>query len=133
MSLPQRNLLLAVAGALALGFAGGAWLLVQAPPASSSAGTVPAPIAPPLEKSPPASPDRQVELVKAEAEPIAATTVVFPLKVELELLASEVRPNADGVGALGSEATARLAGSVHGASGEGLQAEINAGLLTSEG
>jgi hypothetical protein len=122
MSVPQRNLLLAFAAVLALGFAGVAWWLVQTP-LPPSTGTAPAPIAQPLEKTP-AAPERNVELAKVEAEAPAATTVVFPLQVELELLASQVRPNAEGVGALGSEATARLTGSVHGSSGEGLQAEI---------
>lgn len=123
MSDRKRNLLLTTAAVVALGFAAGAWWLVQTPTAPLAIAPSPAP-APPLEKPPQTDPHRSEQLVKPAEEAAAPTTVVFPLKVELELLASLVRPSAEGVAPMGAEATARLAGSIHGAAGEGLQAEI---------
>jgi hypothetical protein len=122
MSAVHRNLGLGFVAVLAFGVAAGAWLLVKAPPPSKLPLPLPAPSIPESEP-PPASAQRD-DLEKATAEAPAATTVVFPLKVDLELLASDARPSAEGVAAMGSDATARLSGSVHGSTGEGLQTEI---------
>jgi len=123
----QSHLLLALVAVIAMGFGAGAWWLLRTP--------APAAPAPEIELPPPqtvpvsreessGAPRIEVPLEAPVAEPAAPTTVVFPLKVELELLASDVRPSADGVSALGSDAAARLAGSVHGTNAEPLAAEI---------
>jgi hypothetical protein len=124
MSGSQRNLLLVLVLVVALAFAGVAWWLIQTP---APVAQPPLPIAPP--PTAPAQPetpaeDKRLELVKPQPEQAAATTVVFPLKVELELQASAVRPSGEGVHPMGADATARIAGSVHGGNGEALQAEI---------
>ncbi len=126
MSGPQRNLLLVLVLALAAGFAGVAWWLIQTPaPAAPIAPPVATPGPTPAQPEPPVDDgQRKVPLEAAVAEAVAETTVVFPLKVELELLASALRPKGEGVQAMGSDAAARFAGSVHGATGEPLAAEI---------
>src|SRR5262245_57689673 len=121
----RRDLLLGFVVAFVAAVAASAWWLVRASPVAKPA---PAP-APPAASTPDATPSepagsRKPTLEVPVAEGSAATTVVFPLKVDLELLASAVRPKSEGVGALGSDATARLAGSVHGADGKGLSAEV---------
>ena len=105
--------------------AGSAWWFVRASPAEKP---IPAP-APPVtamsDATPAEDPDtRKAPLEASIPEGAAPTSVVFPLKVELELLASAVRPKSEGVDPIGSDATARLAGSVHGADGKGMAAEV---------
>lgn len=127
MKTSQRNLLLALVFALAAGLAAGAWWLIQSPPPAppvargspppAEAGTVP---------TPDEGPGRtNVQIDGVEDEPGAAeSTVVFPLEIDLELVASAIAPSVDGISAMGSDATARIAGSVHGSGGEGLRAEV---------
>lgn len=59
---------------------------------------------------------------QAEAEAVA-TTVVLPLKIELELVAAAGRLAAPGEKPQGSDATARLRGSVHTAEGTGVRGD----------
>ncbi|HEV8111175.1 MAG TPA: carboxypeptidase regulatory-like domain-containing protein [Planctomycetota bacterium] len=124
MSGSQRNLLLVAILVVALAFAGVAWWAVRTPaPVAQPPVAIAPPIAAPTQPETPAV-DHRLHLDKPVAEEAAATTVVFPLKVELELQASAVRPTGEGVHAMGADATARIAGSVHGGNGEALQAEI---------
>jgi len=53
-----------------------------------------------------------------------STTVVIPLEVELELVEAKARLDDDGAPPLGSAATARLRGSMHGADGRGLRGHV---------
>ena len=62
----------------------------------------------------------QEELDRADE---LATTVVLPLKLELELVASVGKLSAPGAEPMGSDATARLRGSAHTAAGTGLSGE----------
>jgi hypothetical protein len=122
----RRDLLLGFVVAFVAAFAAGAWWLVRASPVAkpTTAGAPqPAPAAPDEPKAEPSA-DRKPNLDAALPEGAIATTVAFPLKVDLELLASSVRPKAEGVDALGSDATARLLGSVHGKDGKGVAAEV---------
>jgi hypothetical protein len=80
--------------------------------------------APEVSLAPEAAQTRNTPLEAPVAEAAAKTNVAFPLKVELELLASAVRPKTEGAERVGSDATARLTGSVHGADGKGIAAEV---------
>jgi hypothetical protein len=121
----SRSFLIVLVFVLAAGFAAGAWWLVKTPPAVApkEGPTPPAPVQPTREPAPP-EPDRTHLEVDPVAQAEAATTVVFPLEVELELVESAVVPKGPGVAAMGSDATAKLAGSLNGAGGQGLAAEI---------
>ncbi len=126
MSSGRRDLVLGFVVAFVAAVAASAWWLVRASPVERS-----------TEVPPPAPAHAESEAPKAEsgmsrastldapvAEGAAKTTVAFPLRVELELLASAVRPKSEGVAPVGSDATAHLAGSVHGADGKGIPAEV---------
>lgn len=105
--------------------AASAWWLVRASPDAKPEAPSPVPVRESTEAAAPETgPSRKTPLEAAVPEAAAATTVVFPLKVELELLASAVRPKSEGVAPIGSDATARLVGSVHGADGKGIAAEV---------
>ena len=120
----RRDLYLGLFVLVVVGIAGGAWLFVRASPDVKVVAPAPAPVPPTEIEAPDSTDRREPKLEAATAETAAPTTVVFPLKVELELLASAVRPKGDGVGALGADATARLVGSVHGMDGKGVAAEV---------
>jgi len=121
-----RTFLILFAFVLAAAFAAGAWWLVGTPPAEAPKG---APFrSVPVEPRSKEPPEPDGGRTKLEIDPVdaaqAATAVVFPLEVQLELVASALTPVAEGAPAMGSDATARLAGSVNGTTGQGLSAEI---------
>src|SRR5262249_15126947 len=62
-------------------------------------------------------------VVRQSTGPVA-TTVLWPLKVELELLEARFLPKEEGVPPVGSAATARLSGRVTGIGDDGVEAEI---------
>lgn len=129
MTSSQRNTLLALASALAASLALWLWWSVRSPaPAPvpervlvQDAPPAPAP-EPPAHELTDDSPDRAA--LEAGAPVPVETTVVFPLEVDLELLQSDVALRAEGAPPLGSAATARLRGSITGAGGGGVRAEI---------
>jgi hypothetical protein len=122
----RRDLVLGFVVAFVAAVSASAWWLVRASPAAKPDATAPAPgpTTPEPATSESGGKRAPTPLDVPVAEAAAATTVVFPLKVELELLASAVRPKSEGVDPIGSDATARLAGSVHGADGKGMAAEV---------
>lgn len=121
----RRDLLLGSFVAFVAAFAAGAWWLVRASPvAKPTAGPPPTASTPSDEPKSEPPTNRTQNLDAPLPEGAIPTTVAFPLKIELELLASSVRPKSEGVDALGSDATARLVGSVHGKDGKGIAAEV---------
>lgn len=128
MSTTQRNLLLCLSFVLAGGVAAGVWWVLDVPPEKPPVEDVkpfePAKVG---DDSSPGAGDRTRggELEAAPPEEQPTTTVVFPLKVELELVRSEFTPQADAAPALGSAATARLKGSVHTVGDAGVRAVVN--------
>lgn len=115
MSRPQRNALLILVSALALGVVWLAWWTLRAsdstelPPHAILASklAVSSPEPPALDA--PGMPPSQLEAVV----PVQSdSTVVFPLVIDLRLMQSSVALHADGAPALGSAATARLRGSI---------------------
>lgn len=125
----RRNLLLVLLVALALGlFAALSWVL-STPPDTGSApsfvDTSPRPA--PVEHTGEAGVRETATAMEIEQEPEqdpAATTVVFPLKVELELLRAEATLQAEGQPARGSDATARLKGQIADSTGAPVRATI---------
>jgi hypothetical protein len=127
MTRSQRNFLLAFCVLAALLTAAGMWWLLREP-RSETPELVAVP--PPAHARTPTIEGRDDE--SKRGEPLAKepkhvaleTTVAFPLVAELELLRSDYAPKADGVAPLGTGATARLKGSIHSQSGEGVRAEV---------
>lgn len=121
-----RTFLIVFVFVLAAGFAAGAWWLVQTPPAEAPKGLPSPPVR--VEPRPKEPPEPESDRSNLEIDPVDAaqdaTTVVYPLEVELELVASALTPIGEGAPAMGSDATAKLAGSVNSATGQGLSAEI---------
>lgn len=122
----SRTFLIVLVFVLATGFAAGAWWLVRTPPDVVSKGEPipPVPVQPTTQDLPAEDSSRS----KLEVDPVtqaqASTTVVFPVEFDLELVASSVVPKGEGAVAMGSDATARIAGSLNAAGGQGLSAEI---------
>jgi hypothetical protein len=135
MTRSRRNLLRLFSLLVPVGMAGGAaWFLREPPPRASDRAIVELPpSAEPRAAAPDATSDasnadqrdRGSEKLLSEAKrPALESTVVFPLIVELTLTRSDFAPTAEGVAPLGSAATARLKGSIHGGTGEGVRAEV---------
>src|SRR4051812_48700743 len=131
MTRSRRNLLLLFSLLVPVGMAAGAaWLLREPPQAHEPAIVVIPPSAEPRSAAPDAASDanpgdrRSDKLLSEAKRPALESTVVFPLVVELTLTRSDFAPKADGVAPLGSAATARLKGSIHGGTGEGVRAEV---------
>jgi hypothetical protein len=120
----RRDLVLGFVVAFVAAVAASAWWFVRASPEVKPTAALPPPAHATTDAPPPEVPTRKTSLDAPVAEGNAPTTVAFPLRVELELLASAVRPKSEGVDPIGSDATARLAGSVHGADGKGIAAEV---------
>lgn len=128
----RRNVLLALAALLALGLVGVIAWVVALPTASttspiafpeaSSAGT-PAPA--PNEDD---STARQASVLSSPSleptSPEEETTVVFPLRVELELVRAESMLQGEGAPRRGSAATARIKGTIIDGSGNGVRAQV---------
>lgn len=129
MTQSRRNLLLAVLVVAALGlFAALFWVLsapTESAPPPDVAGTSaqPAPAVHTDEAGERVAAEPLAIEVAPEADP-AATTVVFPLKLELELLRAEATLQAEGHPARGSDATARLKGAIADSTGAPVRAQI---------
>jgi len=67
---------------------------------------------------------RQPEAFVRAANGVTGTTVLWPLKVELELVEASFLPHQEGVPAVGSGANARLSGTISGVDERGVAAEI---------
>jgi hypothetical protein len=129
MTRNQRNLLLACVVLVALGIAGAIAWLVREPAPSSEKNVVELPaVGEPRSatlEAKDSSGTRGAEKLESEpARPSIESTVAFPLIADLVLTRSDFAPKAEGVAPLGSAATARLQGSVHGVDGEGVRAEV---------
>lgn len=129
MSQRRRNLLLVVLVVAALGLFGAlSWVLstptTSAPPPDESSRSAPvAPVAHP-EDAVAREPAKTLDIEVAPTTDPAATTVVFPLKLELELLRAEATLQAEGHPARGSDATARLKGAIADSTGAPVRAQI---------
>lgn len=126
MKRAQRNALLAVlalAGATLAGLL--AWTL-RAPPPEHATIVVDVPEPAPAPEPPPADDAPRVELESAVPEPEGEpdTSVVFPLKLSLELVRSRVELKANDAPPLGSAATAKIKGSVHTRGGTAVRVEV---------
>jgi hypothetical protein len=126
LAMPRRNLLIALVLVLAAGVAAGAWWLVRTPAAAPSHAGAAAPVPPdgPREPEPDPAKSRATLESLPDTSVESQTTVAFPVEIELELVASAVAPRAEGEHALGSDATARIAGSVTAAAGQGVASEV---------
>jgi hypothetical protein len=121
----RRDLLLAgLIGCAALGIGSALWWLggSSEPRATDLAPPPPAPRATVEPEPKPARVDLAVD--DAPAESALATTVAFPLQVELVLVRAAVKVQAPGSPALGSGATASLRGSVVGPTGKPARVEV---------
>ncbi|MBK7875530.1 MAG: carboxypeptidase regulatory-like domain-containing protein [Planctomycetes bacterium] len=130
----RRNLLLALVACLGLVLAGGAFWLLSTPPDAGAARPLANPDAragAPLETE---SGERReatplVDESDLLATPEASTTVVYPLRVELELVRATSELQAEGAPRRGSSATARIKGSIMDSNGQPVrgQVEVRAG------
>jgi hypothetical protein len=114
MNRGQRNALLAALLLVGLSLAGlVVWTLRTSPPVTPPiAIDVPEPVRAP-EPPPPEAPERVLESSSPEPAAEVATSVVYALKVDVELLRSRMQLQADDAPPLGSAATAKLKGSVY--------------------
>jgi hypothetical protein len=122
----RQRILLAFVSILVVGFGAGMWWLSR--DEVSQAPVEPVVIDQPLT---PVETDKRQEPTPLAVDDGDArgfesldTTVVFPLKVELELARARNTPRAEGSPALGSGATARLKGSIMDGHGNGVRAQI---------
>jgi hypothetical protein len=127
MTRTQRNLVLAAGVIAATIIAGGMWWLLREPAVEPGPDVVVTSEAPARASDPAIESKEGARGERLEVQPKPAareSTVVIPLVLELELLRSDYAPKADGVAPLGSGATARIKGSIHAQSGEGVRAEV---------
>jgi hypothetical protein len=96
-------------------------------PAPGPAGAAPRPAPPEAAEL---FPPRRIEV---SAAALARTTVLWPLRLELELLEARYLPTEPGVPRVGAGATARISGRVFGANERGARAEVCFVAGTNEG
>lgn len=121
----NRSLLLIAGGLLVFG--GGVFVLLS----DSGARDAPDPVRPVVQagETAPAR-DTSSDLipvprpVRYEQTELASTTVLWPLRVELDLVRASYLPSEDGMAPIGSGASARIAGVVHGPDDGGTRATV---------
>lgn len=129
MTPSRRNLLLALLVALALGlFAVLSWVLSSPNDTGAAPITVDSTPGPAPVVHPDTPGERElaspIEIEQQPEQDPNETTVVFPLKLELELLRAEATLQAEGQPARGSDATARLKGQIADSTGAPVRATI---------
>lgn len=125
----RRNLLLTAVAALGVALAVGAFLLLSTPPETEPARPLQNPAAAAGGALEDAHGERRsatplVDERDAPSAPEPETTVVYPLKVELELVQADSVLQAEGAPRRGASATARFKGSITGSNGEPVRGQV---------